>query len=285
MNTFDWIRLLRVRHYIKNLLIFLPLLFSKQILDNHEGLLNVATAFFAFCLVASAVYLFNDIQDKEKDKLHPTKCRRPIAAGRISLPAACTMLAVILTIGLALGVWVSLRSSWWVVLILLFYAGMNVLYSMRLKHIPVLEIGILAAGFMMRVMLGGCAAHIFVSDWLYLTVLSASFYMGLGKRRNELQNNRDQKTRKVLRFYNTRFLDRNMYMFLALAIAFYALWSMSQGAGMIWTVPLVMLLAMRYSLIVEGASDGDPVELILKDKALLLLSIIYVALMCYLLYR
>lgn len=280
----EWIVLLRVKHYIKNFLIFLPLLFSKQFFDNDERLLHVAVAFLAFSFVASAIYLFNDIQDCEKDRSHPTKKERPIASGKISLPAAWGALGIILVSGMALGTWVSSVTSWAALIILLLYVLLNVLYSIKLKHIPVLEIGILASGFMMRVMLGGYVSQIRVSDWLYLTILAAAFYMGLGKRRNELQKCGDKETRKVLRRYNTRFLDRNMYMFLALAIAFYSLWSMSQGTGMIWTVPIVMLLAMRYSLIVEGASDGDPVELILKDKALLLLSVVYASLMMCLLY-
>lgn len=276
--------LLRVKHYVKNFLIFLPLLFSKQLLDSDERLWNVVWAFVAFCLLASAIYIFNDIQDKEKDKHHPTKRNRPIASGRVSVTTAWSVFAVSLLIGVGAACYVSVCSSWFVLLVSVLYVGLNVSYSCYLKNVPVLEIGILSAGFMLRVMLGGYAAYVEVSDWLYLTILAATFYMALGKRRNELQPCGDKETRKVLRFYNRRFLDRNMYMFLSLAIAFYSLWSMSQKNGVVWTVPIVMLLAMRYSLIVEGASDGDPVELILKDKALLLLSVAYMLLMVYLLY-
>lgn len=279
-----WLSLLRVRHYVKNILIFLPLLFSKQLLNGDGRLWNVVWAFIAFSLLASAIYLFNDIRDKEKDKLHPTKRNRPIASGQVSEPMAWAAFALLLLIGACVAGYVSVCTSWLVLFVSALYIGLNILYSLRLKNVPVLEIGVLSAGFMMRVMLGGYAAHVEVSDWLYLTVLAASFYMGLGKRRNELQGNGNKGTRKVLRFYNRRFLDRNMYMFLSLAIAFYSLWSMAQKNGIIWTVPLVMLIAMRYSLIVEGASDGDPVELILKDKALLLLSVSYAMLMGYLLY-
>ena len=283
-NIQGGLSLLRVKHYVKNFLIFLPLLFSKQLLNSDSRLGDVVWAFVAFCLLASAIYLFNDIRDKEKDKYHPTKRNRPIASGRVSVSAAWSVLAVLFLIGMGVGCYVSYCSSWYILFFLMLYVVLNVLYSIRLKNVPVLEIGILSAGFMIRVMLGGYAAHVEVSDWLYLTVLSASFYMGLGKRRNELQSSSDKETRKVLRFYNRRFLDRNMYMFLSLSIAFYSLWSMSRKNGVIWTVPLVMLIAMRYSLIVEGASDGDPVELILKDKALLLMSVAYMLLMGWLLY-
>lgn len=278
------LRLLRVKHYVKNFLIFLPLMFNKQLLNGEGRLWNVVWAFVAFSLLASAIYLLNDIRDKEKDKHHPTKRNRPIASEQVSEPMAWTLFAVLLLTGTVVAGYVSFCSSWLAFFVLGMYVGLNVLYSLRLKNVPVLEIGILAAGFMMRVVLGGYAAYVEVSDWLYLTVLAASFYMGLGKRRNELQGSGDKETRKVLRFYNRRFLDRNMYMFLALAIAFYSLWCMSQKNGVIWTVPIVMMIAMRYSLIVEGASDGDPVELILKDKSLLLMSVAYTLMMGWLLY-
>lgn len=278
------LRLLRVKHYVKNFLIFLPLMFNKQLLNGEGRLWNVVWAFVAFSLLASAIYLLNDIRDKEKDKHHPTKRNRPIASEQVSEPMAWTLFAVLLLTGTVVAGYVSFCSSWLAFFVLGMYVGLNVLYSLRLKNVPVLEIGILAAGFMMRVVLGGYAAYVEVSDWLYLTVLAASFYMGLGKRRNELQGSGDKETRKVLRFYNRRFLDRNMYMFLALAIAFYSLWCMSQTNGVIWTVPIVMMISMRYSLIVEGASDGDPVELILKDKSLLLMSVAYTLMMGWLLY-
>lgn len=285
LNCFQgWLSLLRVKHYVKNLLVFLPLLFSKQLLNGDGRLWNVVMSFVAFSTLASAIYLFNDIRDKEKDKHHPTKRNRPIASGQVSESVAWSVLTLLLLIGTVVAGYVSFCSSWLVLLVSILYVVLNVLYSLRLKNVPVLEVGILSAGFMMRVMLGGYAAHVEVSDWLYLTVLAASFYMGLGKRRNELLSSGDKETRKVLRFYNRRFLDRNMYMFLALAIAFYSLWSMSQKNGVIWTVPIVMMIAMRYSLIVEGVSDGDPVELILKDKSLLLMSMAYTLMMGCLLY-
>lgn len=278
------LRILRVKHYVKNLLIFLPLLFSKQLSTCSSQLWNVVWAFIAFCLFASAIYLFNDIQDKEKDKHHPTKKNRPIASGQISESEAWATFAAMLLIGVCVASYASFCSSWLILVVLLLYISLNIMYSLYLKNVPILEIGILSTGFMMRVMMGGYAAHVDVSAWLYLTVLSASFYMGLGKRRNELQSEGNKETRKVLQFYNRRFLDRNMYMFLSLAIAFYSLWSMNQKNGIIWTVPIVMLIAMRYSLIVEESSDGDPVELILNDKLLMIFGVLYIPLMAYLLY-
>ena len=150
---------------------------------------------------------------------------------------------------------------------------LNVGYSAGLKSVPIVEIGVLSSGFLLRVLYGGQVFGIEVSSWLYLTVLSLSLYLGLGKRRNELERVTSATTRKVLRYYNRRFLDRNMYMFLAVGLCFYSLWAMEQSKAMLWSIPLVMLSCMRYSLVIEGGSDGDPVDVIYKDKILLALGI------------
>ena len=124
---------------------------------------------------------------------------------------------------------------------------------------------------------GARITEITISGWLYLTVFSGAFYMGLGKRRNELKNQGESgETRAVLKNYTYGFLDRNMYVCLTLTDTFYALWAMSrENRYLIWTVPVVMLILMRYSLDVEGSSDGDPVEVILHDRILLVLAGIY----------
>ena len=120
-----------------------------------------------------------------------------------------------------------------------------------------------------------------ISKWLYLTIIAMSFYLGLGKRRNELLKQKGN-SRKVLKYYNQGFLDKNMYMCLALTIAFYSLWSVDpitiervSNTDLVWTVPFVILICMKYSLNIEGNSDGDPVEVVLKDKALLAMLAIY----------
>jgi len=149
-----------------------------------------------------------------------------------------------------------------------------------LKNVPIMDIAILVSGFLIRVIYGGVICNIEVSNWLYLTVMAISFYMGLGKRRNEIIK-QGTESRKVLKFYNYEFLDKNMYMSLAITIVFYSLWCMDIGAvsnsliNIIWTVPLVLIICMKYSLDIEGDSLGDPVDVILSDKLLLGLALIY----------
>ena len=146
------------------------------------------------------------------------------------------------------------------------------------------------SGFLIRVLYGSAVTAIEVSNWLYLTVISMSFYLGLGKRRNELDT-QGSKSRKVLKFYNHDFLDKNMYMCLGLTIVFYSLWCVDSttierysNSNIVWTVPLVMLICMKYSLNVEGNSDGDPVSVLLKDKILMGMVFLYVLIVLLIIY-
>ena len=138
-------------------------------------------------------------------------------------------------------------------------------------------------------MYGGIVNDIEVSKWLYLMIIFGSFYLGFGKRRNEIIKN-GEKSRKVLELYNKEFLDKNMYMLLSCSIVFYALWSVSpevvdiSNNYAVWTVPYFIILAMKYSMDIEGNSDGDPVEVILNDKLLIGLGIIYVLLLVIIIY-
>ena len=169
---------------------------------------------------------------------------------------------------------------------LLLYLAANLAYSLLgFKDIPIVDVTIVALGFVLRVMYGGLLAGVEVSNWLLLTVMMASYYMALGKRRNELRDTREQ-TRAVLTRYTYDFLDRQMYLFLTLTVAFYSLWSVDAHTAphAVLTVPVVILLLMRYSLVVEGESDGDPTEVILHDRMLLILAAVYVVLMFGLIY-
>ena len=171
------------------------------------------------------------------------------------------------------------------------YLLLNLAYSFGLKNIPIVDITILVAGFLIRVLYGAFVTEITISNWLYLTVIALSFYFALGKRRNELKHISDGETRQVLKAYPTNFLDKNMGMCLTLANVFYALWSMDEKTKsfynndyLIFTVPIVLLITMKYSLDIEGESDGDPVEVLLHDKVLLALCVLYLAVMFMILY-
>ena len=278
----SYIKLMRVHHYIKNVLIFLPIIFSKNIF-NFGMMRNTVLGAIAFSLMASMVYIINDIIDVEEDRKHIKKKNRPIASGKVSIKEAWILVIVLLVISTLINI-VLIKTSEqigrWTLVIFYGYLIMNILYSVKLKYIPILDITILTLGFLLRVIYGSQIIGVGTSNWLYLTVLAVSFYMGLGKRRNELIKNGSQG-RKVLKHYNKEFLDRNMYMCISLGIVFYSLWCIDINAAIngfiniIYTVPLVIVICMKYSLIVEGDSLGDPVDVILSDKILMLLILVY----------
>lgn len=269
----NYIKLMRVKHYIKNFLVFLPLIFSGKFFEE-EYFITVSMGFLAFSLLSSVIYIINDLVDVEKDRKHPVKCKRPIASGVIS-----SRKAVILAFGLfilSIVIHFQITGGGYGVNYLFVYLIINIFYSLELKNKPIVDVAILVTGFLLRVLYGGEILDIEVSNWLLLTVISFSFYLSLGKRRNELNRQKSNDTRKVLDFYNNSFLDKNMYMFLALTNVFYALWSSENPKSlMVWTVPIFMLICLKYSLDVEGDSDGDPVEVLMKDRFLLGLSFIY----------
>lgn len=286
-NVKQYLKLMRVHHYIKNLLIFAALGCSGQLFHT-EKLGSVCLGFLAFCLVTSVVYIINDIRDVEKDRNHPTKRHRPIASGSVSLPQAWLLCAALLAAGFFCAALVGVHRS---VLLLGLYLVLNLAYSFGLKNYPILDITILVSGFLIRVLYGAVITDITISNWLYLTVVAVSCYFSLGKRRNELQRLGENHSRKVLTAYSLGFLDKSMGMCLTMTNVFYALWSMDpntlllyNGKNMVFTVPLVLIITLKYSLRIEGDSDGDPVEVLLHDRVLLLLCVIYLVTIFAILY-
>ena len=273
------LKLMRVKHYIKNILIFLPIIFSYNF-SNTTFLIKTIISFISFCLIASCVYIFNDIQDKDLDSKHPKKKNRPIASGKISIKFAYLILLIIFIVSHLLLFLIS--SSLYVYVLLDIYLVINILYSVKLKHIPILDVTILMLGFLIRVLFGALVINVLVSPWLYLTVISFSYYLGLGKRRNELDKN-GKNSRKVLEFYNKNFLDKMMYVFLSSTIVFYSLWCINVNIKLInfylASIPMIMFIIMQYSLIIESDSYGDPVDVLLENKTLLISSFIYVVYM------
>ncbi len=278
-----YLKLIRVKHWIKNFLIFLPLIFSKNI--NIANIILVILGFISFSLASSAIYIINDIKDKEKDSKHPTKKNRPIASGAISVNNALLVMVILLLMTIGILIYLSL-DNYFISLYIIDYILLNIMYSMKLKNIPLLDVTILALGFLIRVLYGGALINVEVSSWLFLTVLSISFYLGLGKRRNELKvQEKVGNTRNVLKYYNKEFLDKNMYMCLCMTIIFYSLWCQDLNYEYImWTVPLVILICMKYSLNIESNSSGDPVEVVFKDKVLIVLGLVYALSLIIILY-
>ena len=276
-----YLKLMRIKHYIKNLLIFIPLIFSKNVLDKNLFFITLL-GFVLYCLTASIIYIINDIKDVEKDKLHPIKKNRPIASGKISIKKAYLLSFILLVIIILIYFLFPIPKISSIVLGV--YLLINIGYSFGLKKILIVDVVLLVLGFILRIVYGAVIGNIEVSNWLYLTILVFAFFMGFGKRRNEIKKNKT-KSRDVLEYYNYNFLDKIVYMFLTLLIAFYSLWAMSIPSDyMIYTTFLVIIIMLKYTLNLEGDSFGDPVDMLLGDKVLLCVCVVYVIIVFFLLY-
>ena len=248
------LRLMRPRHYIKNLLILVSVTFDRN-LFRPAVLAQALLGFGAFCLLASAVYVLNDIRDVEADRQHEIKRARPIASGAVDIPEAWGLAALLLAASLAvqLAAFGNRGNS---LLLMLAYFAVNLGYSLGLKHVPFLDIVLLVMGFVLRVVYGAAIVGSSTSAWVYLTVFALSFYLGES--------------------------GQLMYLCLTLAVTFYALWSADEEVAarygtdkLIWTVPMVIIILMKYSADIESSSYGDPVDVISQDKVLLGLCVLF----------
>lgn len=282
MKVRSYIKLIRVKHWIKNLLIVIPAFFGTALIES-EVIYRLIFGFFVFSFCSSAVYIINDLNDIENDRQHPDKCKRPLASGAVSKKEAFILIAVLLILASILNHFLcgfSLHS-----LIPWVYMILNLLYSVSLKNKPVIDIVLLVSGFFFRVFYGSAITGIRISGWLYLTVISLSLFLAFGKRRNEKMSCGDS-ARKVLGCYSLQYLNSNMYMYLTLFAVFYSIWSLNANDTglMIYTTPLILVMMMRYSYKLEIDVNGNPVDMILGDRVLIILGGIYALLIFVIIY-
>lgn len=264
---------MRPHQWVKNVFVFTGLLFGHAWHDPRL-VMQVVIAFVAFCLVSSAIYTFNDIVDREQDKHHPKKRLRPVASGEVSILAA-VMLAVL---GAVLGAVLAYSASPKVLLILAAYGLMNIAYSLRLKHVVILDIFIIATGFMLRILAGTLGVGIPPSQWLLLCGLMVTLFLGFTKRRAEIIALTDDKTahRRVLEHYSPVLLDKMIGVTASGLIMSYSLYTMNADtirihhtADLIYTLPFVMYGVFRYIYLLHHQSrGGDPSHDLVRDPHL-----------------
>lgn len=277
-----YLKEMRISHYIKNGLILLPIIFSGNLKNIRLLCLNLIFV-LCFSFMSSVIYIINDIKDAEKDKLHSVKKTRPIASGRISVKNALIFASVLFVVSFGTSGYISVSYvNLFPLIVMLLYFIANILYSVfGFKNIPLLDVCILTLGFYLRVLLGASVSNVEISAWLYLIVIFGAFYLGFGKRRNELIKNKGYKTRKVLSAYSIDFLDKSMFSCLILSIVFFSFWCMEKNSmetrfNYLMLVPLLMVICFKYNMNIEDKSnDGDPVSVILKDKVLIILAAIF----------
>lgn len=200
----DYLRLIRIKQWLKNVFVFLPIFFAGKILDLNL-LLNSIITFFSFSFIASSIYIINDYTDIEKDRMHPEKKNRPLAAGKIPVNHAIIVFLFLFFSSYFLGY---LTHSWGVILIISIYFLMNLAYSFKLKQIAIVDVVIISLGFLLRIYMGGFATNLPISVWAILVTFFLALVMALGKRRGELINVQlTGETRKALDGYNLQFID------------------------------------------------------------------------------
>ena len=266
---------LRPAQWIKNFFIFAPLIFSMNIL--HLNLvLKAGAAFVLFCFLSGAVYIFNDLLDREEDRHHPIKSKRPIAARRLKPSAAATAFVVIIVFSLA-GAWV-LDFAFFIASLI--YLILQIGYSIRLKHVVILDVFIIAFGFFIRVIAGGLAIDVEISPWLLICTLLLALFLALSKRRHELLllEHEADFHRPILKEYTPYLLDQMIGVVTASTLISYTLYTISEDTitkfdtkNLIFTVPFVLYGIFRYLYLVHQKSQGGtPESLIIRDKPLLL---------------
>ncbi len=259
-----YLHLARVSHWIKNGIIFVPLFFAGE-LWNAQKILAVALTAFAFCCVASTVYVFNDIVDYKQDQKHPTKKSRPLAAMALSQKKGIGVLITLLIIDILL-LFILSRP---IALMLLLYVFLNILYTFYLKHIPIIDILLIASFYVIRLVIGGFVARVPLSSWLIATTIFLALLLVVGKRRAELSH---EIRRPVLAYYSQSYLDALLSIAAGLTVISYSLYILivhSEPAA-VYTIFFVLLGVMRFLLLIyNGRSMEFPEMIIWKDRVIL----------------
>ena len=280
----DFVTLLRPHQWVKNLLVFIPLGFGYPPERWGAHLLPAVLAFLAFCLTASSVYILNDVADRDVDRLHPVKSRRPIARGAVPVEQAVLLAAFLLVAGMSLAEAVSGR----LLGVVLLYFANNLLYTFWLRNIPLLDVFSVAAGFLLRVYAGAVAVAVPVSVYLFLTVFFLALFFALGKRRHELLLLPDQASRhrKALRMYTVYYLDQLMLISATLALVVYTLYTIQHAhPGMVYTVPVAVFGIFRYYHLTHNLNRGEPSDDLLADPWILAAGAVYGGVVLWSLWR
>jgi 4-hydroxybenzoate polyprenyltransferase len=278
------LRLMRPQQWVKNLLVYLALVFARRVTDL-PAVGRVTLAFFAFCLAASAIYILNDLMDRERDRSHPRKRSRPLASGLVTPRQAMALMAACLAGAGALTVWLAIRiplagdpfarwggSAALFTLCVVGYVGVNVLYSLWLKHVVLIDIFLIAAGYVLRALAGAFVIPVPISPWFYLCITFGALFLALGKRRAELLLLSDDafNHRRNLREYTLPLLDQLIIIVVTCTLISYSLYTF-QGENashdLMLTIPLVVFGLFRYLYLIYVKAAGDrPDELLWRDR-------------------
>jgi decaprenyl-phosphate phosphoribosyltransferase len=285
----DFIKLIRLDNWVKNLFIFLPVFFAGEIM-NVNKLITLFIAFLSFSMVASAVYIFNDYIDIEKDKLHPLKRNRPLASGEVKMAVAFSIMGLFLINGLFFAYITNLKFLY----LVLGYAALNIAYTLVLKKIPIVDIHIIAIGFVLRILAGGLVADVFLSKWIIILTFLLSLFLALAKRRDDLliYNKSGEKMRDSIDGYNLLFVDAAMVLMAAIVVLSYIMYTVSEEVYarmhieyLYLTSFWVIIGVLRYlQLSIVSEKSGSPTLILLKDTFIQVVLIGWLSSFYFLLY-
>jgi decaprenyl-phosphate phosphoribosyltransferase len=277
-----YFKLLRPKDWAKNFFIFIPMFFAGEIFD-FEKLVKCFWGFLAFSCIASSIYIINDYRDIEDDKKHPVKKNRPLASGAVSKPLSLLICSILILGGFLLAWWI--RDKFLFVLAIYFF--INLAYSLGLKAIPILDIIILAIGFVLRIKSGSVISMVPLSEWIVIMVFLLAIFMAVGKRRDDvllkLQSGTDM--RKSVKGYNLDFLNTLLSLICAVIIVAYFMYTMSDEVKhrlgtyrLYYTCLFVMAGIMRYLQIIFVSSDsGSPTKILYRDRFIQITMILWIA--------
>ncbi len=280
---------MRPKHWLKNVFILAPLFFSPTS-ANIQNMKAVALGFAVFSLFASAIYILNDMLDMRRDRIHPKKMHRPLASGE--LPMVNAVVASLVLVSLSIVLSVSFNRS--LLVILIAYGAINIIYSLYLKHIVIIDVFCIAAGYVFRVLAGSILINVQPSPWILICTLLLAVFIALGKRRHELVllNNESKKHRPVLDNYTPYLVDQLISVITPVTIISYILYTLDQRTIERLHTPhlyvstiFVVIGIFRYLFIIHMRDlAGTPVEMVLKDKPFLLVSVIWVIFVAFMIY-
>lgn len=274
------IKELRIRQWVKNLFVLIPLVFDRQLL-NQESFFRSVAGFLLFCFVSSSVYIINDIMDIEADRKHPKKMNRPIASGKIPVNTAWLISGLLIISSILFSI---LLSPLFAAIVIVYFL-INLAYSSKLKHKALIDVMIIAAGFVLRVAAGVSLIEVErFSPWLYVVTTLFALFLGLGKRRGELAtlHNGDFSQRKVLDGYTIPLLDQLITIVSATTIVSYSLYTFSapnlpDNHAMMLTIPFALYGIFRYIYLIQVKNEGSaPDELVLIDHPLQITFMLFV---------
>lgn len=275
MNIRHVIKVARPTHWIKNLFVFLPVFFGGGLLNTTDAV-AAALTFLSFSLAASAIYCLNDIIDVEADRAHPVKCKRPIASGAITIPQAYGMMTLSMLISIVL-MFLLPEGQAKTILVIVAYFIINVAYCLRLKEYAIIDVCIIASGFVLRILAGGYATGVQLSKWIVLMTFLLTLFLAFAKRRDDVlrMNTTGQAPRKNTSRYNLTFINQAITITAAVMLVCYIMYTVSPeiiaqfGTDKLYLTSILVILAiLRYLQIsVVDEKSGDPVKVALSDRA------------------